>query len=287
MKKMCLAIAMIAYVSLCAAQDQKVKLVTDIDSISFAYGVAVTQGLDGYLAEKGVDKALLEDFIKGFVEGAKIDENDLKENARFLGLSIGHQAANQMYPGINQELFGEQTTPSLDKSKFLAGFIAAVLGTDLLISQEEAISYVETKRTQITSAANEKFKTKHSAFLEENKKKAGVISLPSGLQYKVITEGKGPKPTPENVVKVDYVGTTIEGVEFDSSIKRGEPAQFQLSGLIAGWIEGIQLMPVGSKYIFYIPYDLAYGESGRGEQIEPYATLIFEITLHEIVQETN
>ncbi|GHT83879.1 peptidyl-prolyl cis-trans isomerase [Bacteroidia bacterium] len=286
MKKMCLAIAMIANISLCAAQEQKVRLITDVDSISYAYGVSATQGLDRYLEENGVDKTFLEDFIKGFLEGTKISRNDLKENARFLGLTIGNQV-NQMFPRINEELYGNNGTSTLDKSRFLAGFMAAVLGKDLLINTDEANNYVETKRAQITSAANEKFKTKHSAFLEENKKKTGVMTLPSGLQYKVITEGKGPKPTSEDVVKVDYVGTTIEGIEFDSSVKRGEPAQFQLGGLIAGWVEGIQLMPVGSKYIFYIPYNLAYGESGRGEEIEPYATLIFEITLHEIVKETN
>jgi len=124
----------------------------------------------------------------------------------------------------------------------------------------------------------------NEAFLAKNKEKSGVTLTPSGLQYEVIKMGNGPKPTVESTVKVHYVGTLIDGTEFDSSIKRGEPAQFPVSGVIPGWTEALQLMPVGSKFKLYLPETIAYGSAGAGDQIKPYSTLIFEVELLEIVQ---
>lgn len=116
-------------------------------------------------------------------------------------------------------------------------------------------------------------------FLEENAKKEGVQVTPSGLQYKVIEEGYGTKPKAAETVTVHYRGTLIDGTEFDSSYKRGQPVSFPLNRVIAGWTEGLQLMKTGAKYEFYIPYNLAYGERGAGTVIPPYATLIFEVEL--------
>lgn len=124
-------------------------------------------------------------------------------------------------------------------------------------------------------------------FLEENKKKAGVITTPSGLQYEVITLGTGDKPTLESNVEVNYEGKTIDGKVFDSSYERGTTTSFKLSNVISGWQEGLQLMPVGSKFRFYIPSELAYGERGAGNDIEPNATLIFEVELLNIVPDTE
>jgi FKBP-type peptidyl-prolyl cis-trans isomerase FklB len=124
----------------------------------------------------------------------------------------------------------------------------------------------------------------NEAFLAKNKEKAGVTVTPSGLQYEVIKMGTGPKPTAENTVKVHYVGTLIDGTEFDSSVKRNEPAQFPVSGVIPGWTEALQLMPVGSKFKLCLPQSIAYGATGAGETIKPYSTLIFEVELLEIVK---
>lgn len=124
----------------------------------------------------------------------------------------------------------------------------------------------------------------NEAFLAKNKEKEGVKVTPSGLQYEVITMGSGDKPTTESTVKVHYVGTLIDGTEFDSSIRRDQPAQFPLAGVIPGWIEGLQLMPVGSKFKLYIPENLGYGASGAGETIKPFSTLVFEVELLEIIK---
>lgn len=122
-------------------------------------------------------------------------------------------------------------------------------------------------------------------FLSENGKAEGIVTMPSGLQYKVITQGTGATPGPEDIVKVNYTGTTISGTKFDSSYDRGEPGSFRVSNVIRGWVEGLQLMQEGSKYILYIPSDLAYSERGAGNIIKPFETLIFEVELLEIIKE--
>ncbi|MBU2636230.1 MAG: FKBP-type peptidyl-prolyl cis-trans isomerase, partial [Bacteroidetes bacterium] len=132
------------------------------------------------------------------------------------------------------------------------------------------------------NAEKDKNKIEGEAFLAENKKDKDVITLPSGLQYKIITAGTGPKPKSTETVAVHYSGTLIDGTEFDSSFKRGEPATFPVTGVIKGWVEALQLMPVGSKWKLFIPTDLAYGERGAGGVIGPNATLIFEIELLSI-----
>nr|WP_277620367.1 MULTISPECIES: FKBP-type peptidyl-prolyl cis-trans isomerase [Kordiimonas] len=124
-------------------------------------------------------------------------------------------------------------------------------------------------------------KNEQLAWLEENAKKEGVVTLESGLQYRVITEGTGKSPTETSMVTVDYKGTMIDGTQFDSSYDRGEPATFPLDGVIRGWTEGVQLMKEGAKYEFFIPYDLAYGERGS-RSIPPYSTLIFTIELKSV-----
>lgn len=143
---------------------------------------------------------------------------------------------------------------------------------------------MRTKSEAKAKAQGAKNKAEGEKFLAANKGKAGVKSTASGLQYKANTEGKGPKPKASDTVKVHYTGTLLDGTKFDSSVDRGQPATFPLSGVIAGWTEGLQLMPVGSKYTFWIPSNLAYGERGTPGPIGPNSTLKFDVELIEIVK---
>ncbi|OFY65562.1 MAG: hypothetical protein A2V64_07475 [Bacteroidetes bacterium RBG_13_43_22] len=164
-----------------------------------------------------------------------------------------------------------------------------------VMTEESAKSYImvfvnarEQKKNEKKAEADKilykDYITENEAFLVKNKERAEVTVTSSGLQYEVISMGTGPKPTADNVVKVHYVGTLIDGTEFDSSVKRGEPAVFPLSGVIAGWTEALQLMPVGSKFRIYLPQSIAYGANEAGDQIKPYSTLIFDVELLEIVE---
>jgi FKBP-type peptidyl-prolyl cis-trans isomerase FklB len=150
------------------------------------------------------------------------------------------------------------------------------------INKREALK--SGRKAEMNKGNFKEYIAQNEAFLAANKAKAGVIVTPSGLQYEVIKMGTGPKPTPQSTVKVHYVGSLIDGTEFDSSIKRKEPAQFPVSGVIPGWTEALQLMPVGSKFKIILPASIAYGANGAGETIKPYSTLIFEVELLEIVK---
>jgi FKBP-type peptidyl-prolyl cis-trans isomerase FklB len=284
----------------CNAQAPKANLKTDADTLSYALGISLSQQLDQYFMQVGIDSIYLKDFIKGFQEGFTMDKDNKKVNAYESGRQIGIQFSQQMIPGMNQTFFAEDTTKSVNKDNLAAGFISSALKQKLQMDKEYAQNYVTELENKIReeqmakqqeqmeqqySVQYAEAKAENAKFLEDNKSKAGVVTLPSGLQYKVIKEGKGPKPAATSTVRVDYKGTTIDGKEFDSTAKQGKPAEFPLNGVIAGWTEGIQLMSVGSKYILYIPYDLAYGVEGRQGSIPPYATLIFDVDLHDIVSE--
>jgi FKBP-type peptidyl-prolyl cis-trans isomerase FklB len=157
-----------------------------------------------------------------------------------------------------------------------------------VMTEESARSFimvfVNTRERDKNEKKYKDYIAENKAFLEKNKERAEVTVTESGLQYEVIKMGTGPKPTADNVVRVNYVGTLIDGTEFDSSVKTGEPVVFPLSGVIAGWTEALQLMPVGSKFKIYLPQNLAYGANEAGDQIKPYSTLIFEVELLEIVE---
>jgi FKBP-type peptidyl-prolyl cis-trans isomerase FklB len=176
---------------------------------------------------------------------------------------------------INTKMFTRGMTDAA-KDKSLMNDTAASAFIIAYMQKREKAKLMKEYSAQIDSA---------KVFLDRNSKKEGVVTLPSGLQYKVITQGTGVKPGPDDIVKVHYTGTTINGTKFDSSYDRGEPAQFRLSNVIKGWVEGLQLMPEGSRYMLYIPYDLAYGERGAGNVIKPFETLIFEVELLGITKE--
>ena len=160
---------------------------------------------------------------------------------------------------------------------------------DVLSENEPQLSYDEAKEVIndfFAKLQEEKGKLNKDAgqeFLRINKEKAGVVTLASGLQYQILTEGNGPKPNATDSVKCHYQGTLIDGREFDSSVKRGQPATFGLNQVIPGWTEALQLMPTGSKWKLFLPSELAYGSHGAGEMIEPDSALIFEVELLEIV----
>lgn len=193
-----------------------------------------------------------------------------------LGVLIGENNKQQMKsaPGVDQ----------LNKEIMITAFEKAFLGDSVQIKPEKANAAIQEFFAQISKAEGDINLKAGEEFLASNKAKAGVVTLPSGLQYEIIKAGTGPKPKPEDQVKCHYQGTTIDGKVFDSSIERGEPATFPVNRVIPGWTEALQLMPVGSKWKLFIPAALAYGEKGAGQDIKPNSTLIFEVELLEIVK---
>ena len=173
---------------------------------------------------------------------------------------------------------------SANVDALIAGFTEALKGQKTSMTPEAAQAFLQTYFMEASAKQATKAKEEGDKFLAENKTKEGIITTESSLQYKVVTEGKGVKPTAEDKVKVHYKGTLLDGKVFDSSIERGEPAEFGVGQGIKGWTEGLQLMPVGSKYTFWIPSDLAYGERVAGQDIKPNSVLVFEVELLEIVK---
>jgi FKBP-type peptidyl-prolyl cis-trans isomerase FklB len=192
-----------------------------------------------------------------------------------LGINIGKQMKMQ---GIDadQDFLAQGLKDALSNAK--TAMSDKDMETTMSAFQQEMMTKMQAKQ-KVEGGKN---KTEGEAFLAANKKKDGVITLPSGLQYKIIKMGNGPKPTASQTVTCNYRGTLIDGKEFDSSTRYGKPAEFPVGGVIKGWIEALQLMPVGSKWELYIPSDLAYGENGAGQTIGPNAALIFEIELLSI-----
>jgi FKBP-type peptidyl-prolyl cis-trans isomerase FklB len=191
--------------------------------------------------------------------------------------------------GMNVGTTLHRQSVDIDPKILQQGLEDALAGGKTLLSEDEARAVLTELQTDMRKKQQEKMqlageanKKEGDAFLTANKGKDGVVALPSGLQYKIITSGTGPKPTASDTVVCNYRGTLIDGKEFDSSYKRGQPATFPVSGVIKGWTEALQLMPVGSKWQLFIPSGLAYGERGQGGDIGPNATLIFEVELLSI-----
>ena len=187
-----------------------------------------------------------------------------------LGMVIGHNLKSMGVNGLNGEEFAKAV------NDVLAGNKTTLTDGE---AQQTVTEFLQAQEAEKGKAAREA----GEAFLAENAKKEGVVVLPSGLQYTVLTEGTGKKPKATDSVKCHYEGTLIDGTVFDSSYRRGEPATFPLNGVIAGWTEGVQLMSEGAKFRFFIPFNLAYGSRGAGQQIPPYAALIFDVELLEVL----
>ena len=193
-----------------------------------------------------------------------------------LGIGIGSQLAGMGAKELNIDDFAQAIKD-------------VISGSELKVDNAEAQTLVqnffqeqEAKQQAAAAEAGKVAKAAGEAFLAENGKKDGVVTLPSGLQYQVLKEGNGKKPSATDQVVCHYEGTLIDGTVFDSSYKRNQPATFGLNQVIAGWTEGVQLMHEGAKYRFFIPYNLAYGERGAGAQIPPFAALVFDVELIEV-----
>lgn len=194
-----------------------------------------------------------------------------------LGLGIGRQLAQMGASELNIDDFAAAIKDVIAGNELkVSNHEAQTIVQDYFRKQEEKLNAERAEKGKVAKAEGEKY-------LAENAKKEGVVTLPSGLQYMVLKEGNGKKPKATDQVKCHYEGFLIDGTVFDSSIQRGEPAVFPLNQVIAGWTEGLQLMQEGAKYRFFIPYILGYGEGGAGASIPPYAALIFDVELLEVL----
>ena len=211
-------------------------------------------------------------------KGAPMELKTQQDKASYsIGVSIGKNLKDQKVE-INTDIL-------------VKGLLDAYTGAKTHLTEKEMGDVLTQFQQEIMAKAQEEAakkggenKSKGEKFLADNKNKPGVKTTPSGLQYTVISEGTGPKPTASSTVKVHYTGKLIDGTTFDSSVDRGEPIEFPLNGVIKGWTEGVQLMSKGSKYKFFIPSDLAYGDRGAGNAIGPNETLVFEVVLLDIVK---
>jgi FKBP-type peptidyl-prolyl cis-trans isomerase FklB len=288
MKKVTLIMTLAVAIAMtsCTAQAPKANLKPEVDSLSYAIGVARTDGLKQYLMQQGIEESKMDDFLKGFVAATKIYSED---EAYMQGLMIGLNVSTSWVKGFTEQIFGNDSTHTISRENLLAGFIAGVKGDSAIMKLPVATAYMQTNTERIKKQATEaKYADNKAAgekFLEENKTKEGVTVTPSGLQYKVITAGKGDIPKATDRVKVNYKGTLIDGTEFDSSYARKEPTTFRADQVIKGWTEALTMMPVGSKWELYIPQELAYGERETGGKIKPFSTLIFEVELVGIEKE--
>lgn len=236
------------------------------DSVSYAAGYIQTNGLIPYLQQQNVDTAYMADFIQG-LKDLKAKGNDPRLVAYSEGVRIAQMINSRMIPGVSKEL--QSTGNTVNSDQLYAGFIAALEGDTTKFNMQTAEDYF-----------NKTFSRPGEEWLKANKTKPGVVTTASGLQYKVITMGTGERPKADQEVEVKYEGHLIDGTEFDSSYKRNpQTTKFKCNQVIKGWTEGLQLMPVGSKFEFYIPQELGYGARGAGQNIPPYSTLIFTVEL--------
>ena len=287
MKKVSILMAIAIAISFAScAQGPKANMKTDIDSLSYATGLARTDGLIPHITQQmGVDTLYMADFMRGFMVGT--ENFTEKDHAYSAGLQIGELVAKYWVENLNQQLFAGDSTKTVSRENMVAGFIAGVTNKDLKMSMADAQAYAQAAMDKVRAKAmEEQFGENKKAgeeFLAANKDKEGVKTTESGLQYKVITEGKGEIPQKTDRVKVNYRGTLIDGTEFDSSYGRNEPSTFRADQVIAGWTEALTMMPVGSKWEVYVPQELGYAERNQGT-IKPFSALVFEVELLEIVK---
>lgn len=297
-KTIILALALVAGASLFAATPVKKKTATKkavvvkeepvkvtlnngSDSVSYAAGMSITNGLLPYLAQQqGVDTTYMADFVKGF-EMVTNGGSDPKMKAYAAGMDIAKQVVERMIPEITKEF--QDSPDSIVTALFYKGFTDALLKDSSVYKQKDAEQFFKDRQIADRAAKEEKLyganRTAGRKFLEENAKKEGVITLPSGLQYKVLVQGNGPVPAIDDTVRVTYEGRLVDGTVFDSTAKHGDqPIELRPNQVIKGWSEALTMMPVGSTWQLFIPYELAYGERDMGE-IKPFSALVFDVQL--------
>ena len=256
-----------------------------VDTFSYAMGMANTQGLKNYVMNRmNVDTAYMANFVEGF-NAALSEEERKKMQAYNAGLQIRQQVENQVIPGLDRQISGNDSTKVLNQKLFLEGFRKALAGqpANMSLQRAEMLAEKQMKYYHDTNLERKYGDNRRAgeAFLETNAKKDSVVTLPSGVQYKVLVKGSGEVPTATSRVKVNYEGRLIDGTVFDSSYKRKQPATFGCNQVIKGWTEALTQMPVGSKWEIYIPQKLGYGSREAGK-IPPFSTLIFTVELLEI-----
>ncbi len=255
-----------------------------IDEFSFHFGRANTNGLKSYLVQRmGIDVKYMEDFMKGFEQG-NLTEEDKRMKARLAGMEIREQVNEQVIPQASAQI--DEENDRLNHARFMEGFRAGILETEVPGIDMDSTQVIVRKNIEYYHKAQmeAKYGDNRKAgeeFLAKNAKEKDVKVTASGLQYKILTKGTGDVPVVSDKVKVHYRGTLLDGTEFDSSYKRGEPTSFGCGQVISGWTEALTMMPVGSKWMLYIPYDLAYGDCETGS-IKPFSMLIFEVELLDI-----
>ena len=257
-----------------------------VDVFSYHFGRANSNGLKGYLAQRmGIDTTYVVDFLKGF-EQQTLTEADKREKARLAGIEIRQQVENQVYPGASKQ--ANDSTDILNKALFIQGFRDGFTGENTTVTMDSTQTLVKKQLEYYHKVSMEKKyganRIEGEEFLKANAKKDSVKVTPSGLQYKILTAGTGAIPTKEDKVKVNYEGHLINGTEFDSSYKRNKPVTFPVGQVIPGWTEALCMMPVGSKWMIYVPQELAYKDREQAK-IPPFSCLIFTVELLEIEKE--
>jgi len=295
MKKMIvLALAVVASASFCTVDAKKkkkevveqpvvvpVELKTSSDSVSYAAGMAITNGLLPFLKQQhGIDSASIGLFLKSFEEVINAGEST-EAKARIAGVEIANQVRSRMFTGISGEF--KDSPDSIEADLFYRGFIDAMKQDSTYFKQSVAEEYFKQKQEADKIAKEEKLygpnRDAGIKFLRENALKDSVITTASGLQYKVLVKGEGEVPQTTDKVLVNYEGRLVDGTVFDASNKHGDkPASFRADQVIKGWTEALTMMPVGSKWRLFIPQELAYGERNMGN-IKPYSALIFDVEL--------
>ena len=264
------------------------RLMNGADSAAYLFGAFQSKGLKDYVTKQlGVDPAHMNEFYRGMLDRASADNTDPDTKAYNAGVNIGG-TVEQMASSIQKEYYEADPDKQINQKIIASSLIAALTDQNKYTVEDAQQKYqalMQTRKAENTERLYGPNREAGIKFLEENAKKEGVVTLPSGVQYKVLTQGTGKKPLAEDKVKVNYEGRLIDGTVFDSSYKREKPSEFKLNQVIKGWTEAMQEMPQGSTWEIYIPQELAYGERNTG-MITPFSALIFKVELLEVISET-